>query len=43
MRRIGEHYGLTSGGLCALRRRVAGNAEALQTVKELMERLTNDE
>jgi hypothetical protein len=43
LRRIGEHYGLTSGGLCVLRHRLEGNAEALQAVKELVERMEKDE
>jgi REP element-mobilizing transposase RayT len=43
LRRIGEHYGLTSGGLCALRHRLEGNTEALHAVKELVERMEKDE
>ena len=43
LRRIGQHYGLTSGGLCALRQRLAGNSEVLRAVRELVEKMEKDE
>lgn len=37
--RIGEHYGLTPGGVGSLRRRLAGSADSLRMVRELVEKI----